>query len=133
MKCVELNPVDGFDAWDPVKLQELRNEPISDAVGTPLFENSTIKLWEIALEPNERLPFRKRTKSYTWTCLTNGLAITRNANGQIKLLRLKKGDTGYWEFQRNEIISDLENIGENSIKIVIVEYKRVLQKMHTLN
>lgn len=133
MKCVELNPVDGFDAWDPLKLEELRNSDITDAVGTHLFENETVKLWEIFLGPNERIPFRKRTRSYSWTCRTNGLAITRNANGQIKLLRLKKGDTGYWEFQKEELVSDLENIGENSLKIVIVEYKVVLNKLHSLN
>lgn len=119
MNCVEINPVGNFTTWDPTKVSELRNKKFSASVGQlVLFENTTVRLWESILKPFERIPFHRRASNYSWTALTEGLAITRNINGKISLIKLEKGDTGYWEFEGKEIIVDFENIGENTIKIL---------------
>ncbi|MGB5818143.1 MAG: hypothetical protein WBG90_01570 [Saonia sp.] len=128
MDCVELNKIGNFEPWDTAKIKELKNKYLSDAVGECLYENEIIKLWEITLFPNERIPFRKLDSNYSWTSLTKGSVISRNANGKINLLRLKKGDTAYWEFEGKEIISDLENIGDNILRIVVVEHKPLFKK-----
>ncbi len=123
MTIVELNPVGNFDPWDPIKIEELRKDRIAESVcENLLYENETIKLWEISLMPYERIAFRKCKNIYSCTALTTGVAISRNANGSIKLLRLKKGDTAYWDCRNNEHISDLENIGEETLRISVTEF-----------
>jgi len=125
MKCVELNPEGNFDPWENGKLAELRHGKISNTIGNSLlFENKKIRLWEITLVPNQRLPFHKQTVDYSLTCLTDGTAISRYKNGKICLLRFKKGDIAYYEYNdHKEIVRDFENIGEGVIKLSLVEYK----------
>lgn len=124
MKCVELNPEGNFDPWDPEKIEELNKKDISKSLGQDLlFENDEIRLWDITLWPNERLPFRIQNSAYSWTCLTNGLAISRHYTGKISLLRFAKGDTAYAELSEPDAVRDLENIGEGILKISVVEYK----------
>lgn len=123
MIWTEINPEGNFDSWDKAKLKEVKAGKFSDAVGEALFENNEIILWEINLAPFERLPFRRHTNNYSCTCFTDGLALLRNVNGKISLTRMKKGDHYYVECHNKEIIQDIENIGENTIKIAVVEEK----------
>ncbi len=124
MTLTELNPVGNFNSWEKSKLDELknidRNEPLGNSL---LFENEGIKLWNITLEPGERLPFRIQKTNYNWICLTGGLAISRFATGKISLVKFEKEDIGYWEFIDNELICDLENIGEEVLNLNVIEYK----------
>ncbi|MFS4467610.1 hypothetical protein [Maribacter sp. 2210JD10-5] len=123
MKCAELNKAGNFDTWQTSKLEELKTDRISDTVSDNLiFENNLVKLWMIFLLPQERLPFRKKRGSFSWTCLTGGLAISRYANGKISLLSFDKGDTSYLDLEDEGLISDLENIGEHPLEITVVEH-----------
>lgn len=123
MILTEINPKGNFDNWDESKLGEISKGKFSNAVGEALYENKEIILWEIVLEPFERLPFRRHTNNYSCTCFTDGLLLARNVNGRITLIRMKKGDHYYVECTEKEVIQDLENIGENRIKIAVVEEK----------
>lgn len=124
MIWTEINEEGNFDTWDKAKLKEAKEGNYSEAVGEILFENNTIVLWEIILAPSERLPFRRHRNNYSCTCFTDGVALIRNINGQIGLLRFEKGDHFYWEYHEEELINDIENIGEAIIKIAVVEEKR---------
>ncbi len=123
MTITELNPKGNFDSWDASKLKELKKDNFSDAVGKALFENEEIILWKIILEPFERLPFRRHTNNYSSTFFATGLILCRNMNGRIILARVEKGDHYYWECRGKEVIQDIENIGETTIKIAVVEEK----------
>lgn len=123
MIWTEINAPGNFESWDSARLNEVRSGNYSDAVGKILFENNTIKLWEIVLAPSERLPFRRHQNNYSCTCFTDGLALLRNVNGKISLLRMNRGDHYYVECKKEEIIQDLENVGDNTIKIAVVEEK----------
>lgn len=123
MIWTEINAEGNFDTWDKSTLNEIKDENYSDAVGDILYENNTIILWEIVLAPKQRLPFRVHRNNYSCTSFTDGLALLRNVNGKISLLRLKKGGHYYVECKDQEIIQDLENVGENTIKIAVVEEK----------
>lgn len=123
MTITELNPKGSFDSWDASKLKEIKRGKFSDAVGEALFENDEIILWEIVLEPFERLPFRRHNNNYGCTCFTDGIILLRNVDGQVTLMRMDKGDHYYIECHEKEVIQDLENIGENTIKIAVVEEK----------
>lgn len=123
MIWTEINEEGNFDTWDKAKLKEAKDGNYSDAVGEILFENERIKLWEIILAPTERLPFRRHRNNYSCTCFTEGVGLLRNVNGKISLLRFERGDHYYVECKNEEIIQDLENVGENTIKIAVVEEK----------
>tara|TARA_R110002167_G_scaffold76032_4_gene211953 strand:+ start:781 stop:1200 length:420 start_codon:yes stop_codon:yes gene_type:complete len=124
MECVEINPVGQFDTWEPTKVAELTRNEISDCLGQKLlFENDNILVWEVALVPYERLPFRKIQRDFNLTSLTEGLVIRRFGDGKINLVRLQKGDSAFYEFDGEETVYDLENIGEQPILLNIVEFK----------
>ena len=93
MHKTEINEKNNFDTWEIEMINELDHGLFSDAFGSFLFENDTIKLWNLTLKPFGLIPFGRRKYNYSLTCMTDGLALIRNANGQIDLLRLKKGDT----------------------------------------
>lgn len=123
MIWTEINPEGNFNSWDKAKLKEVKEGNYSDSVGEFLYENREIILWEINLAPFQRLPFRRHSNNYSCTCFTNGLAVLRNVNGKISLARMEKGDHYYVECIEEEIIQDIENVGESAIKIAIVEEK----------
>lgn len=133
MECVELNKVGDFHSWEKTKLKELDTEKISNVIGEKLYENKIFTIWDVTLEPNERIPFRKLASDFTWTCITDGLALTRNINGKIDLVKFKKGDTAHWKYEKNAIISDFENIGEQALKIVIVQHNPSISEKDIFN
>lgn len=124
MIWTEINAPGNFESWDALKLKEARAGNYSTDVGKILFENDKIVLWEIVLAPSERLPFRRHKNSYSCTCFTDGLVLLRNINGKISLLRMTRGGHYYVECKDEEIVQDLENVGENTIKIAVVEEKQ---------
>ncbi|MGB7395558.1 MAG: hypothetical protein WA913_14305 [Pricia sp.] len=139
MKCVELNSKGNFDTWKPSKVEELRSMKIRECLGQKLlFENDLIRVWEAVLFPGERLPFRKVTGDFSFTSITEGLAISRCADGTITLVRINKGDSTFIKSAGRELIHDLENIGENILFLHAMEFKPLVeknmnQKMNQLN
>ncbi|TMM56002.1 hypothetical protein FEE95_15275 [Maribacter algarum] len=121
MTITELNPKGNFDAWDASKLKEIKKGKFSETIGEVLYESAELNLWQIELQPFERLPFRIHRNNYSCVSLSDGLALSRNVNGQIILIRLQKGKHFYKECSEIEMITDFENVGEDSLKIAIVE------------
>ncbi|HEA20750.1 MAG TPA: hypothetical protein ENH87_07505 [Pricia antarctica] len=133
MKCVELNPVGNFGPWEASKLRELKKKKLDNSIGQKLlFENNTIKVWEVVLFPGERLPFRKISGNYNLTSITEGLAVSRYANGKISLVRIKEGDSMFMKHDGQESIYDFENIGENILFLHAMEFKPLLEKTYGL-
>jgi hypothetical protein len=122
MELVELNPEGNFNSWEDSKLEEIKHANYSTDIGDCLFENSEIKVWQIHLKPSQRMPFRAHYNNYSCSSLTNALLLMRNINGQINMLRMNKGEHFFWEFEDNGCtIHDIENIGENVVKIAVIE------------
>ena len=124
MQFVELNPVGNFDPWEQEKIDELLHQEIKGSLSNRLvFENEVIKLWDLKLLPGERLNFRRHNTNYGWVCTTGGLVISRYGNGKIDMIKLNPGDTEYFENRGKNYVNDLENIGEDTLVINILEYK----------
>lgn len=124
MKCVELNESGNFDTWEPSKIRELKNDQIATDLGKKLlYENELMRLWEIALFPKERLPFRKQKKNFYWFSLTDATAIRRYACGKINMLHINRGDYQLCEVEYENVIWDLENIGEHLLFMNLMEIK----------
>jgi hypothetical protein len=132
MIITKINEKGNFDCWNEVLLKEIRVKEFSSDLGIKLFESEDVVLWKIKLEPNERLPFRSHLGTYCCNCLTDGLLLSRNADGAVDLLRFEKGD---YFFRRceEEAIHDLENIGESMVKITIVEELEDFRTNHVIS
>ena len=136
MQCVELNPAGNFDPWEQEKIDELLHQEITLSLSDRLvFENESVKLWELCLLPGDRIPFRRHNTNYGWVCTTGGLVLTRYGNGKIDMIKLDPGDTEYFENRGENYVNDLENIGEDSVVINILEYKetKLDQRMQFCN
>ncbi len=54
----QLNKQGNFDTWPQARVDELKSETIPAQVGTRLiFQDASIRVWEIRLQPGERLLF----------------------------------------------------------------------------
>ena len=126
MICSEINPEGKYSTWDPVHVEELKENRISDALGHHLiFENDGMVLWSIVLKPGERLPFAKHNKYFSWVCRQGGMAISRNANGSIEMLKFEAGDAGINDrSEKTGYIRDLQNIGDNTLELKLIEFKK---------
>lgn len=125
MENTEINEKNNSDTWEVEKIHELENDFYSDTFGNFLFENNTMKLWDFTLNPYERIPITRLKSDYSVTCMTDGLAISRYANRQVNLMRFKKGDATICQHQGNEIISDFQNLGEDILKLIVIEHKPI--------
>lgn len=124
MNSLEINASGNFESWSPSKIKELKDKKISHNLGQNLlFENENIRLWEVVLLPNERLPFRKINMDYSWVALTTGLAISRYADGKIILIRIEKGDSAFLKCKEETYIYDLENKGNDILFFHLTEFK----------
>lgn len=132
MITTKINEKGNFETWGVKEINEIKSKFFFDTMGNFLFENDSMKLWDLTLYPNERSPFVKRVSNYTLTCMTDGLALSRNSNGQINLMRFKKGESILCEFEKMNIVSDFQNLGENILKLIVMEHKSKDKKTPTI-
>ncbi|MGB5434295.1 MAG: hypothetical protein WBM98_00280 [Maribacter sp.] len=124
MNSLEINASGNFESWSPSKIRELKENKISNDLGQNLlFENENLRIWEVVLLPNERLPFRKINMDYSWVSLTTGMAISRYADGKILLMRIEKGDSAFLSCKEKTYIYDLENKGDDILFFHLTEFK----------
>ena len=125
MKILELCPSGSFDSWAPVKLREYKEARIYESFegGNLLFENDHIKVWEIILSPGDRLPFSRKNSNYLWTCVTGGQTVSYCHDGSINFYVFEKGESRFFNFRDSGYVSDVQNTGENTIVIHIIDYK----------
>ncbi|WP_350291688.1 hypothetical protein [uncultured Croceitalea sp.] len=133
MDCLELNPVHDFTKWEANYIEELNLLEFKESLGSMLlFEDDSIKLWNLKLEKGERMPFWRNNKDYSWISETDALLKSRFGNGKIALVRIAKGETKYQENSGKDYINDLENIGETTAIFKVLEYKDRLHHIHPM-
>ncbi len=104
--------------------EELERAPTNDQICTRLlFENERIRVWEMLLEPGERIPFHNHRTPYFWLCHEGGRGIQRFADGTLLEVEFVPGDTDFLDEARleTERIHDLENTGETTARFTAVE------------
>jgi len=97
MNITTINEENNFTTWATTILHELKESSASDSMGVLLFESAELKLWDLTLEPNERMP--------------------------INLMRFSKGETYSCNCKEKEVIMDMQNVGNEVLKFMIVEEK----------
>ena len=102
---------------------ELEAGAANEQVGTRLLlENDRVRVWEVRLEPGERIPLHAHSKTHFWTVIEAGSGRQRTADGAIRRWTYVVGDTRFFEVDPGEpLIHDLENPGDSTIRFLTVE------------
>ena len=119
-------PSDAFlgPHWSPELIAELKQANNNGQVGTTLVsEDTRVRVWLIAMQPGERLPFHTHVLDYFWVATTPGKARSLYSNGHVAEVDYVVGDTKHFSFSRGESMThDLENIGETTLCFTTVEF-----------
>jgi quercetin dioxygenase-like cupin family protein len=93
-------------------------------VGTSLlFENDRVRVWELELEPGQRLPFHFHRTTYYWVCIEGGECFQRMPDGTRYTWQMNAGDVDWLGPDRleEEALHDLENTGDTTLRFTTVE------------
>ena len=99
----------------------------TDRVGTHLVSGENgVKVWHLRLAPGETLPAHRHERPYFWTVLTDGKAVSRQADGRILDVTYRAGDTRHMSDLSPDtvFVHDLTNTGEAELVFVTVEFVR---------
>ena len=111
-------------SFDPAEFsRELDVASENKQLGTSVwFENDRIRVWEVLLEPGERGAFHSHTTNYFWTVVQGSRGLQRFSDGTFVVRDYQVGETKYLEHSpESELIHDLENVGESTLRFVTVE------------
>jgi len=99
----------------------------TDAIGSvKVFENERMRVWHISVAPGARLPAHRHERPYFWTATTDGKSRSRYADGREVEAAYKKGNTKSFDLTLDSgFIHDLENIGDEELCFVTVEFSSV--------
>jgi hypothetical protein len=88
-----------------------------------MFENERVRVWEMLLEPGERIPFHYHRSPYFWLCHEGGRGIQRFPDGTQLHVEFEPGDTDFLDEGRleTERIHDLENTGDTRARFTTIE------------
>ncbi|MFD8491735.1 hypothetical protein [Amycolatopsis sp. NPDC059657] len=113
----------GFEDWPTDLVQEFRDNQYNGIVGGRLLDESPwARVWDIRLEPGERLPAHRHVLDYSWTALTHGRSRQHTHDGTTREVTYRAGDSLSFTFAEDEfLLHDLENIGDGTLAFVTVE------------
>ena len=87
----------------------------------PLFENEWVRVWEIVLEPGERLDFHQHALPYCFVVIEPSQMRGTNLAGQVVESDQKPGDV---VFREPGEIHDLVNVGTTRYVNRVIEWKK---------
>jgi beta-alanine degradation protein BauB len=114
-----------FKDWPVWRVEELKQNMRFGRVGSKLLsEASNVRVWIIALQPGERMPFHCHVLNYFWVATSDGRSRSHYSDGRVSESSVKSGDTQHYFFGPGEsMVHDLENIGDGVLTFVTVEVK----------
>jgi beta-alanine degradation protein BauB len=114
---VEFGTYDRADFAD-----ELSAAPANhDIASSIVFENDRVRVWDLVLEPGERLPFHCHDRTYFFVTVEAGTAISRFPDGNQVTMDYAPGEPWFTEIGADHEIHDLENVGATRLRFTTVE------------
>jgi quercetin dioxygenase-like cupin family protein len=95
--------------------------PIGNAI---LFENDTIRVWSVELEPGDRQAWHRHDLPYLIVPLTKGQNVMTFADGRIRETEEVTGDVLWRE---PGIPHELRNVSDWTYRNVLIEFKQPVQ------
>lgn len=113
-----------YAGWsDEIKADFERNAT-NGSVGTRLLsESDRVRVWEIRLQPGERVHAHRHVLDYFWTAVNEGASRQRTYDGTTREVRYTEGETRHYTFAEGEyLLHDLENIGDTELIFSTIEF-----------
>jgi hypothetical protein len=113
-----------FDGWSEDLKSEFATNAFNGQVGGKLLsETPRVRVWEIRLQPGERLGAHRHVLDYFWTAVTAGSSRQHTSDGTTRDVSYGAGETRHFQFGPGEyLLHDLENIGERELIFTTVEF-----------
>ncbi|MEL6962035.1 MAG: hypothetical protein AAFO01_04715 [Pseudomonadota bacterium] len=116
----------GFEGWSEEIMREFQNNKYNGKIGTDLvFENDSVRVWHMTLQPGEKMPVHRHVLTYFWTAITPGRFLQRTYDGTTYESDYQAGLTHFYDVGWNEFaLHNLENVGHTTIIFCAVELKK---------
>ncbi len=113
-------------AWpDPIakEFERERDNP-NPCVGSRLLsENERVRVWEIRLQPGERIGFHRHVLDYFWTSVSGGRGRQHVHDGTTVEYTYQPGETRHETYGDGEFkVHDLENLGDKEMVFMTIEF-----------
>ena len=117
---------EGFQGWSEEAKQEFKDMEFSGAIGQQLvFENDSVRVWQMKLEPGEKMAAHRHVLTYFWTAVTPGRFLQRTYDGTTYESDYPQGLTHFYDVKKDEFaLHNLENVGDDTMIFVAVELKK---------
>lgn len=121
----------GFVGWDSALVEEFSTNRFNFHVGSSLLsETEQLRVWEVRLDPGQRLPAHRHVLDYFWTALTPGVGRQHIDDGSTRVVRYHAGETRHLDFGPGEfLLHDLENVGDTQLLFITVEHKLKVEQL----
>lgn len=115
---------ENYDGWDDFIKQDFVDNAFNGQVGgTLLAETPRARVWEIRLQPGQRVHAHRHVLDYFWTAITAGTSRQHTADGTTREVTYTPGETRYFSFGPGEyLLHDLENVGDTELIFSTVEF-----------
>ncbi|MBU8826604.1 hypothetical protein [Mycolicibacterium goodii] len=115
---------ENFDGWsDEIKRDFDENQFNGKVGGRLLSETPRARVWEIRLQPGERVGAHRHVLDYFWTAVNAGSSRQHTSDGTTREVSYAPGETRYFNFGVGEyLLHDLENIGTTELVFTTVEF-----------
>lgn len=113
-----------FEGWSAEQQQDFADNAQNGAVGTRLLSQSDrVRVWEIRLQPGERVGAHRHVLDYFWTAVQAGKSRQHTFDGTTREVTYTPGETRHYTFAKGEyLLHDLENIGDTELVFSTVEF-----------
>jgi quercetin dioxygenase-like cupin family protein len=113
-------------AWPEAIAREFERERDNPnpCVGTRLLsENERVRVWEIRLQPGERVGFHRHVLDYFWTSVSGGRGRQHVHDGSTVEYTYQPGETRHEIYGAGEFkVHDLENLGDKEMVFMTIEF-----------
>ncbi|HWV43407.1 hypothetical protein [Pseudorhodoplanes sp.] len=113
-------------AWPEAIQKEFEREAANPnpCVGSRLLsENERVRVWEIRLQPGERIGFHRHVLDYFWTAVSGGRGRQHVHDGTTVEYTYQPGETRHETYGAGECkVHDLENLGDKEMVFMTIEF-----------
>jgi hypothetical protein len=114
-----------FHTWPDEVRQDFIDNEFNGEVGTRLLsESDRVRVWEIRLQPGQRVAAHRHVLDYFWTAINPGSSRQHTADGTTREVTYVPGQTRHFHFAGGEyLLHDLENVGDTELLFSTVEFR----------
>jgi quercetin dioxygenase-like cupin family protein len=112
--------------WPEAIAREFEHESKNPnpCVGSKLLsENERVRVWEIRLQPGERIGFHRHVLDYFWTSVSGGRGRQHVHDGTTVEYTYQPGETRHETYGPGQFkVHDLENLGDKEMVFMTIEF-----------